>query len=390
MNVRSRDVLTRACIGLAAVLVGLVVVACGGSSSGKSTSSASASAGTSTSSSGATKSGQAQAQAIITKLTAATPFKVAPLPKAPSKNVTIASVDCTLPVCQSGATGSAARVLGWHYIDVPFDVTKGPPAFAAAMTQALQKNPNYIVMVGVFPPATIAPELAQAKAKGVKVIEVAGSGTNPAIIQCDFCLKDDEQSGALLADEAIAKYGTNASLAFATDTTLIPGQSTNAGVLNEFKRLGATAPGVIHVAQTQSPAANAAAVISYLQKNPDTQAVISDLPSDTVGLPAALAQAGLSQKVAYITSEPSAADLGYLKSGQEQEAVGYSDRSIYWQAVDAAARSSEGQSVPLNPGTWFQILTKANVAAAIAASGDGPTGTDPPHYQAIYAKAWKG
>ncbi len=320
------------------------------------------------------------------KYTVGTTFAVQPLSKRPPSGKTLVQVDCTLPLCDNGAGAAAARALGWKFKDIPFNLAQGPAAFNAALEQALQDKPNYIVTTGTFPAAVSSTQLAQATKAGVAIGWIAGVDSNPAIKVCANCAPYLASSGKVVEDLVVADLGTGAKAVAVGDPTLLGTAAFNSGIDSEAKRLGAEVPSTLTVSSQASPAANAAAVVNYLQRNPDVKAVLCDFPNELVGLPAALARVGLTSKVKYINSGPTSADYGFLRAGTLAASVAIENGAAWWRAIDGMARLSVGDPATLYPSDWFQILTKANLNQVLAAGGGA---SEPPQYKSVYEKAWK-
>src|ERR1700722_13156219 len=142
---RLRPMLT---IGTAAALT-ILVAACGSSSS--SSSSTSSSGGTSATTSGSSgNAGLAEAQKMVAAASHY-PTKIGPsvpIGKPVPTGKTIDYIECGATACQSGgiAFAQAAKVLGWHVVDIQAQPT--PPALQAAMDQAIRNKPDGVVISG--------------------------------------------------------------------------------------------------------------------------------------------------------------------------------------------------------------------------------------------------
>jgi ribose transport system substrate-binding protein len=103
-------------------------------------------------------------------------------------------------------------------------------------------------------------------------------------------------------------------------------------------------------------------IVSYLRAHPDINRIAVSYDGVDVGLPAALAAAGLSGKVQFVGEAPTATNLAYVQAGTEGATVAQGYYEIWSMYLDAAARAMTGQS--LAPDTawkvpWF-LLTQSN------------------------------
>ncbi len=103
-------------------------------------------------------------------------------------------------------------------------------------------------------------------------------------------------------------------------------------------------------------------IVSYLRAHPDINRIAVGYDGVDVGLPAALASAGLSGKVKFIGEAPTATNLAYVQAGTEAATVAQGYYEIWGMYLDAAARALTGQSLaPDNAWKvpWF-LVTQSN------------------------------
>ena len=113
-------------------------------------------------------------------------------------------------------------------------------------------------------------------------------------------------------------------------------------------------------------------IVSYLRAHPDVNRVALGYDGLDFGLPAALKAAGLSNKVKFIGEAPTETNFAYVRSGQEGATVSQAYYEIWTNLLDAAARTSTGQSIAANKSwkvPWF-LVTKNNIDTA--GTGFGP------------------
>ena len=115
-------------------------------------------------------------------------------------------------------------------------------------------------------------------------------------------------------------------------------------------------------------------VVSYLHAHPDINYVAYSLGALNVGVPAALRQAGLANKVKTIVDVGDAENYQYIASGQTQAATSFSNVESPWVWVDALARKFTGQSIqpdrqakmPLMLITKDNLISTANEFPMVA------------------------
>ena len=107
-------------------------------------------------------------------------------------------------------------------------------------------------------------------------------------------------------------------------------------------------------------------VVSYLRAHPDTNWVVFSVDAASVGLPAALKAAGLTDKVKFAGASGTVENLGYIEQGLE---AGTANQGYYEEVavmVDLAARAMLGESVAQDQAydITYWIEAKANLKSA--------------------------
>lgn len=369
----------------ATVLTAGLLAACGSSkssSSGAAASPVTSTAGTSTT---AASGGIANAVKTVDEFTTARPFVIAPLPKPAQKGVYLASVNCTIPACQPAGTAAPATALGWRSKEFPYDLTKGPSDFVTAVRQAIASKPQALVINMVFPETLIAPYIAAAAKAGMKIVDIGGSNPHPNYIACVQCATA-VALGHLMGDIALADAGKPVSAGIVLDkTTPVLVTIANAAAA-ELKTNGEGSKSQILNQSLAAPASNnVAAVISFLQRNPDVNYLIYTTPGLLPGVHAALSAAGLASRVKIVVDSPNTpGDIDLVKQGQLLAwAAGEGAGGYFWRAVDAAARALQGAPLnPFAPPGYLRIVSKDNAST-------NPTDLiAPPNFQQIYKQAW--
>ena len=324
------------------------------------------------------------ARAMVAKYEKAQPPLAIPkVTKRPPKGLTVAYVNCTIPTCSPGEASPALKALGWKQITANWDITQGPSAVSTAFATALQQKPKAILFRGVFPDSVFAKQFAAAKAAGIAVAQT-GSGEFPdakyGFLICSLCEQNLIFSGKLQGAIALANAGKATSVGYAVDPTISGAVDLEHGAEAYLKQNGGASKFYpIDISASSTAAQNAALEVATLQKHPDIKYILSSFSEATSALPQTLKQTGLSSNVKIIQALPEAADLGFIRQGEELAAVACESGAADYRALDALVRWSVGEKIPTRfPTGWHQIVTRANVGTA----------AQPPNYAELYDKAW--
>lgn len=371
---------------MAVVTVATVTAGCGssastGGSSAAETSSSGSSgpAGSSTGSGTSSGGGIADADAQVKEFTANPPLEVSPLPSAPDTSTYAIQVNCTIPACAPGAIKAVTDVLGWKFEEIPYDLAKGPSDVQRALTAAIAAKPDVIVITPNFPEATFQAQIDSGVEQGIKFVQISGTA-QPGYSACIQCGESLEALGGLAANIAFADAGGKTDIAVAFDPNIAALQSEFDGVVATAEANGDGSQ-VLEIEQSVSspPADNAARVVSFLQRNPNVKYLIV-----TAGLqPAtALNNAGLGSQVKIVGMYPqSEADVAAVKDGQVLAYAAGEFKSLYWRAIDAAARATEGVDVdPFAPIQTLRVMDSSNADISLV---------DPANFEEIYKTAWQ-
>ena len=374
---------------VAAGIAGLLALsACGSSGGGSSASSAaSASSSATSASSSATSASSQTAAGALAALAVKQPTPAIPaLADKPPAGKTVGLIWCTVPTCltQVSTLQQGISALGWHMKTFDFDVTQGPQAITAAFSRAIQAKPDYIIFPAVFPEATVQASLEQAKAAGITVAQITGTSWSPSLVLgCLDCNPEAIQTG-VVATKVAQAAGADPKIGLITDPTLSAPAYILKGAETQAQAGGGSVTEV-SVSLQDTPAQNNATVISYLQSHPDTQYLISALDELTIGLPAALKQAGLAGKVKLILSNGvTSSDLGLLSSGQVTALVLNEVQMSSWRALDLLVRTAAHEQIPASltsPVGWVQAVTPST-ASSLSSELQAPS------YEQAFLSAW--
>lgn len=362
------------------VALALVLTACGGSSSGGSSSPSASSS----SSGGQFADIQASIQQNLQRPTSIgiTDKVQGSIPK----NKNIDWIQCSVPACVAltPPLKAAVQAVGWHLKVVDGGVT--PESIKAAWDQAVQDKPDAVIASG-FPRVLFNPEVAQLKKMGIPVLDMttADSPGNGLTAVFDYG-PDYLASGKRLADYALSKDGTKVNAVSVTSSAF-----ANLGfVAQGFKQELQAKCASCKVASIDVPVTSIGKdlptrVTSYFSAHPDVNWAYIGYDDMVLGLPAAMASAGLSGKVKLVTIDNEPATQAYMKNGQDLVASdGFPGPEIMWRCVDFLIRyynkESTSPSTAHNLPVW--LLTGDNVPSTTSGF---PLVAD---YQSQYKALW--
>lgn len=370
--------------GLAAGIVPAVLLAAACSSSGSAGNGASAPSGSASASSTAV----ATAQATV-KQYEATPTSIpqtTPLAHPVTKGRTFVDLECENTQCHDIATGvqAAGKAIGWNVKLINYNDTQ-PATLVAAFQQALQYHPVGVSLTGTSPAlwSSVLPEYKQAgipiipasvgpiavQAPVAATVDGTGAYTIPAKAIADWFIAQSNASGhVLLVDIPSFPVLQETATAVAAE---LAAQCPNCKV----SRFDAT------IAQVDANGV-VSAVVSQLQRDPSIKYVISTDGVFISGLASAAKAAGISglqigSTIGGITNEQD------ILAGSESATLPWPGVVEGWVIMDAAARVSEGMSVPDGDDNQpVQLLVKGNFSTPQESL------LQPADYPAQFEKLW--
>jgi len=352
--------------GFPAIIATLVLVlafaACG---SDDNSSDSSASAGGATSSGGG--EGVATAQERL-KPFEATPTEITikePLKGAPPAGKTIVMLGTNDPNNQKlqKSLKNLAAMAKWNYAVVSYDPAN-PATFNAAIDTAITKKANYIAEAGIPLTAAMIKKAQDAGAKWVLTSVHPVEVKDPIIVDAN-AYENDEQMGKVLADFFVSDSKGKGNVVIEH----VPAYPILGGFTDGFqKEVKALCPDCkVKIQEITIPDLTAGKVpsvmVSALRSNPDANYVAFDVGPFAAGIDAALASAGLSQKVKVIGEAADEAGIAALKSGKHTAWTGFDPVYSTYVMMDAMFRDSLGMPIDQKASALqtTQILTKDNV-----------------------------
>ena len=296
------------------------------------------------------------------------PLEFPPLGSKPEAGKSLAVLSCPIPACKltTENVAMAAQQLGWK--PKVFVSQFSPESYQKTWDQMLQSDPDFIAAVGLLPSAAVEKQLAEAEEKDIKVVMISPNGDAPGAYGVDAQINGKPlfaKGGEIAANLVIADAkGKPAKVAMVSDPNQGQLQQALDPLAAELKKnCGDCSAEAVDINLANPPAQNAQAVVSFLQRNPDVSYVFYTVADAALGVPDALASAGLADKVKIITLTPNLSSLENIKKGSEFATIQDEVITGGWRAVDALARLSigEGLGPQDNPTGEFRIIDKSNV-----------------------------
>jgi|GEM_PF-1957680 len=390
---------TLACLALV-VLGALFVAGCGGGdstgSATESTESSEAGGGTESGETAEVKEeggssasgGIAEAQKFVeegletpTQITLTKPFK-----KTPPSGKTLAYMNCGLPICSEVEAGlkESTKVLGWKLVSISTGST--PESVQSAWSEVVQLNPDAVVADG-SPAVLYEKQLKEYAAEGGAFVNEAVAEEPLVENSINIVGKDDfSESGKWLARWAIAKQEENANSVFVNVSEFPILTTLEEAFKEEYKRLCASC-------KLESLTVSAAAIgkdlpsqlVSWMQKNPETNFLVPSFGDMVLGVPQALKAAGVNESVSVISQGDGPTNFEYIAEGGQEVAVPQPVQMIAWMMTDAAARLIVGEKFDESE---YQVVPHQYITAENLENPKEPW-PGVPGFQKQFEELWK-
>lgn len=271
---------------------------------------------------------------------------------------------CAAP---AAAMVDAAKAAGWSGTIV--DGKLSPEGFSTAIRQAVAGGADVLVPVGISCSAAAA-AFAEAKAAGVTIVGGGGlDDCSPKEWASErLWLKDPpvpspfHAIGKLQADYTFGKNNGEVKAVVVNMTSNPWGGLVTEAYQTELKALGSgEVVATVDISDPESADGSyVQKIVSTLLANPDVNSLV--MPSDGYlvnGLAAAIAQAGLADKIISVGGFGSEAALDMIRSGQPGITATVGQAQIWeaWGSVDTAIRVLDGQD-PSEIGQSVQVVDK--------------------------------
>jgi ABC-type sugar transport system substrate-binding protein len=262
------------------------------------------------------------------------------LKRLPKKNTRVDYLEIPAPIGQEIGDGMsrAAAALGIKLTTI--NAGESPQTLQSAWSQVFQTPPAAVIILAL-PASEMTAELQEAKSKHIQVITLFTA--NSPLTYDIYGNKQFKLLGKLEASFVIAKSGASANVAEFYEPELSGATLTSAVIQSTFT---AHCPGCSFATQqlqlSGTGTTDPATVVSYLQAHPKTTWLIMADAGDAIGLPAALAQAGI-HGVKILTGGGGAVNYAYIKAGEQYADASESPQYMGWAMIDATARVLAGQ-----------------------------------------------
>jgi ABC-type sugar transport system substrate-binding protein len=285
--------------------------------------------------------GVAEAQKFVEE-GLATPTEISikqPVKKAPPKGMTIAYMNCGLPICNEVEAGlkEAIKPLGWTYKGIHSGST--PETLQSAWSEVVQLNPDAVISDG-SPAVVFEKELKEYSAEGGVFVNQAVA-EEPIVPNSVNIVGEEyfEESGRWLANWVVAKGEEGANAAFFNVSEFPILTTLEKAYDAEYKKLCPSC-------KSESVTVNAATigkdlpsrVVSYLQQNPETNFIVPSFGDMALGVPQAMAAAGVNEGVGVISQGDGPTNFEYIANGEQEMALPQPVQMISWMMADAVLR----------------------------------------------------
>ncbi|ADB50766.1 sugar ABC transporter substrate-binding protein [Conexibacter woesei] len=303
-----------------------------------------------------------------------------------ARDKTIYWIQCSSPACVALTTPlkAATEAVGWRLRVVNAGLT--PESVKAAWHQAVQGDPDAVVGSG-FSRALYEPELKALADRGVPVLNMMTA--DPP--ENGYAATQNYGPDFVAAGERLGAYVLDRG-----------GDDVNAVSVttSAFANLGFVARGFKDAIEAGCPSCKVAdelvpatsignelptRIATYLQAHPDVNWVYVGFTDMMVGVPAALASAGISKDVRFVTLDSLPTTAQYMKDGNYLVAAAASAKpEIMWRHVDFLLRHFNREST--RPSTAHTLPIWTVTADALPSTTETfPLVED---YEQQYRKLW--
>ncbi len=354
-------------IGFVVASLGLVAAACGSTSS---TSSSSSSSSKSTSSK-SDAAGVAAATSLINKYSSLPAF-VAPGPAfnaSKLKGKKLFSIPASSSVAFVNQTdqdmGALARKIGINYIDYPNQQQESQ--WVQGMDQAVSQKVNAIDLLAGIPPESLNPQIAQAKAAGIPVLDTnerdKSQAVDPSVTAYTFA--PFKLSGELMGAWAVKQTKGKAHVLIVTSNADISSAAVQAGITQEVH---ATCPSCTIQTTNVNPTSWAthlqSTVEGELAGNPNINYILPVFDSMALFITPAIQAANDTGKVFVASENGTPSVMNMIRTGNILTMdVGENLEDVAAAGLDQAMRIMAGMK-PGNEVINVRVFDKSNISQA--------------------------
>lgn len=298
-------------------------------------------------------------------------------------------IECGAPACVAlgDALAEATDALGWDLVRVNAGLS--PETVKNAWGEAARANPAPVAVLGSgFPREVFESELQSLAQRDIptfnlSVNDEAGDGLTAVIGAGQV---RNVEVGRLQAAYLLSRRGAETNAVFVKIPAFPSHEPQHEGFRETFEDLCSDCA----LDQLELPAESMGTdlpqrLVAYLQANPDVNAVALAYGDMAVGVPTALRDAGLADRVIVVTDTPDPTVAQYIKDNNVViAATGYPGPEMMWRAIDITLRHLNGEDISAS--------AEAPLPQWIMTSETIPSTTDSfplvEDYQAEFRKLW--
>lgn len=291
-----------------------------------------------------------------------------PLAGKPPAGKTVYWIQCGAPACATlgDFAEEAGDALDWKVVRVNAGLS--PETIKNAWGEAARAvpAPDGVIFSG-FPREIYEDEIQTLAGKDVPIVtisvdEEAGNGVTAVL---GAAQERNVKTGHIQALYSLAQEGADANAVF-FQVPAFPTHLIQAAAFEEtFGELcGDCALDVVDLPAESMGTDMPQRIVAYLQAHPDVNSVTLALADMAIGLPAAIRDAGLQDRITIVTDTPDTTVATYLAEGDVVVAsTTYPGKEMIWQAFDIFIRQMLGEDFAESAGapTLAWLVTKDNI-----------------------------
>lgn len=259
-------------------------------------------------------------------------------------------IECGAPACVAlgDSLQEAVDALGWSLTRVPAGLT--PETVKNAWGEAARATPTPIAVIGSgFPRDVFESELQSLASKGVTTINL--SVNDQADEQLTAVIGAGQvrntEVGKLQAAYLLSQQGSETNAVFVKIPAFPSHEPQHEGFAAEFSELCPDCTSDVLELPAESMGTDLPQrLVAYLQSHQDVNAVALAYGDMAIGVPTALRDAGLADRVTIVTDTPDPTVAQYISDDNVVvAATGYPGPEMTWRAIDITLRIANGQDV---------------------------------------------
>lgn len=255
-----------------------------------------------------------------------------------------------------------------------------PQAIQVAWNQVVA-HPPAVVLASGDPTALFQTQLKALRKKGVLVL-MFFTNEDPLLTANIYGPPQYRELGKLEADYVIAKSDGKANVLLLAVPQIAGLQGADAAFQSTLKNACSGCTETAVDTQLSDVGKNdPATVVSYMQKNPSTNWIVYPDADEQIGVPEALAAAGI-KGISQMSGAGGKVNYAYIKAGLSTVDASQPGTFSGWALVDAAARALDHQ--PIHASFFpLEFLTKADLTFNI-----NDTWPDVPNFEKKFEALW--